>query len=539
MKFRKTLAVCIMAISLLFVTACGGIQLSGMPKTTDTVYGNGGLSVTKGDFIYYVNSYTSYNGLGKSDNDNGKVTNSAIYRTKLKEGKVELDENGKVKNCELVVSKIAGYEYTNLHIFDDYIYYATPNMEYQKDGSLKTSAIDFCRTKLDGSQTDVVYTAKDYEDNSKYEVYKIGSSVYLVVFEKDRIVKVEISNRIKASVTLINNISSVLMPKVETYAYAENVGISGTQGYIYYTRNFNEEQDNAFDTSTIKGNVFGRVCIADGKVDERKDHEIKYELKDLNNDFIFVTKGTDIYAVDKSFPLSENAQNVSDFRITYSTDSLSVSNFYATKNHDGYIYTLDSKTYYVSGVKNPKTHLISNTGLEIKNDDENFAYAIQDSKIQRVNLLPQYMTKNKFNLEQNATINGVLRNAGDEIKAFTKISEQEYLAISNAIDKSKFEQTYSAETIVNDSNLDTKYYDFTNDGEIYFFTKYTSANGETTRPYLKRVVISNENKEVKTDEETKEVVEPKTYEEFNLGYKTELVCSIEDGFKSENSNNEA
>lgn len=538
MKLKKMLAICVMALSLLFVTACGGINLSDMPKTQDTVYGNGGLSVTKGDYIYFVNSHTSYNGLTKKDNENGKVFNSAIYRTKLNQGKIEYEENGNPKNCDLVVSKIAGYEYTNLHIFDDYIYYATPNMEYQKDGTLKTSAVDFCRTKLNGSQTDVLYTAKDYDDSSKYEVYKIGSSVYLVVFEKDKIVKVEISNRVKGSVVLASNISSVLMPKVETYEYAENVGISGTQGYIYYVREFNKDQDNAYDTSTLTGNILGRVCIADGKIEERKDHDIKYDLKDLNNDYLFITYGTDIYAVDKSFPLDANAQFVGDIRLTYSIDSLAVSNFYATKSQNGYIYSLDSKTYFVKNVKTPKTYLISDSALTINSDDANFAYTASGTKIERVNLFPKYMAKVKFKLNENATIAGKELNAGDEVKAFTTISQEEFLALTNAIDKAKFELSKSTETLVNDSNIDSKYFDFTKNGEVFYFCNYSSENGETTRPYLKRVVISPENKEVKTDEKTGEIIEPETYADFDLGYKTGLVCPVENGFKPGSSSSE-
>ena len=66
-------------------------------NTNETVYGNGGTSVTKGDYVYFVNSYTSYNGLEKNDNNTGEVTNSAIYRTKLSGGKVNYDDNGNVK----------------------------------------------------------------------------------------------------------------------------------------------------------------------------------------------------------------------------------------------------------------------------------------------------------------------------------------------------------------------------------------------------------------------------------------------------------
>ena len=530
MKFKSILSALCLVLTLVVLTSCSGIHLSEMPATQDTVYGNGGVSVTKGDYIYYVNSYTSYEGLSKNDNDSGKVTVGAIYRTKLVNGEVQKDSNGNITNYEMVVSKIAGYEFTNLHIFDDYIYYATPNMEYGKDGKLNTVVVDFCRTKLDGTDTQIIYTAKNYSSSSDYEVYKIGSSVYLVVFEQDKLVKVEINNRIKNAVTLMEEVSAVMFPKVYTYEYSDSVGITGTQGYVYYTRNVSETLDGAYDTDSITGNVLGRVLITDGSKTERKDGSVKYELTDITNDYLFVVKDVDIYAIDASFPLSPIEPGKQDVRLTHSSSSLSVTNFYATKNSNGFIYCLNGSTYYVNNIKSMRTYTMLDSEISVQYDDANFAYSVADSKIQRVSLKPTYYNVNEFNLEHECTLNGMHYIAGDTISAFTFISQDDYYSLTEALDMAKFTLNTQNEVIVEDSNISTSYIDFTKDGEIYFFSKYTGSSDES-QYYLKRVVINSANKIKPTDDDDKETT-PTSYIEWDLGYKTELICVLDKNHKS-------
>ena len=540
MKFKKILATFCLALTVLVLTGCSGIHLQEMPNTQDTVYGNGGTSVTKGDYIYYVNSYTSYEGLTKADNETGKVTVGAIYRTKLENGEIKTDDNGNAQNCELVVSKIAGYEFTNLHIFDDYIYYATPNMEYAKDGSLNTSAVDFCRTKLDGTDTQIIYTAKNYDSASSYEVYKIGSYIYLVVFEKDKLVKVEIASHIKSAVTLASDVTSVQFPKISTYVYSDNVETTGTQGYVYYTRNFTKEQDGAYDTENIKGNVLGRAHITDGSKTERKDGSVKYELKDLTNNYIFVVKDVDIYAIDASFPISGIEKGKADIRLTKSSSSLSVSNFYATKNNDGYIYTTGGASYFVENIKAPITYeLTTSSEIVAKADDANYVYYDSGTVISRLPLRNAYYNTKKFTLRVATTLAGKAYNAGDEIPAFTFITKAEYDAMANtdearanggAVDKTMFTKQTEAEKIAEESNMSSEHIDYTKSGEVFAFVKYTGKDDDS-QYYLTRIVINSDHKVQNTDDDDN-VIDPTNWSEWNLGYKQEVVCPIDSKHKS-------
>lgn len=538
MKFFKTIISFCLVLCVFVLTSCGGINLGSMPNIDDTVYGNGGISVVKGDYVYFVNSTMSYKDLGKSDNDSGKVRKAGIYRTKLNEGKIELDDDDNVKNYEQVVSKVAGYEFTNLHIFDDYIYYATPNMDYKQDGTLNTMAIDFTRTKLDGTKTEIIYTAKNYTEEGCYEFYKLGSSIYLVVYEGDKIVSVEISNFIKGAITLVSGVSDVILPKITTYTYSNNVKAIGTQGYAYYTRDFNADDDNAHDTSSITGNILGRVNIIDATKTERKDHTIKYGLQDITTKYLFVTKNVDIYAIDSSFPISENAQGKQDIQLTHSLDTLSVSEFYANKNSDGFIYSKNSKTYYISNViaSQAKTYEIATSARKIVADDQNYAYYADGTKLYRLSLIPKYICNEDFVLEANSTIDGKSLTSGTKINKFTTISQSEYLDLTSAIDKNRFAQTLNAEMILEDEYLNTNYIDYGQENVIYYFSKYTGAT-DANQEYLKRVVMSNDNRELDhqnkvNEEDGQEIIDPETYEEYNLGFHTELLCVLDSEHKA-------
>jgi hypothetical protein len=542
-KLKVLVTTFCLACSAIVLTSCTGIHLDGTPNLEDTVYGNGGTSVTKGDYVYYVNSYVSYSNVGKGDNNNGEVETGAIYRTKLdSNGNVVYDSNGEIENYDIVVSKVAGYEFTNLYIFDDYIYYATPNMDYAKDGTLNTSAVDFCRTTLDGSSSDVIYTANDYDDSSSYSVNKIGSSVYLVVFEKDKLVRVEINkNRIKGSETLVENVTSVLMPEIQTYTYSENNPTVGNQGYVYYTRSFSKEQDKAYDTDFLSGNVLGQIGIADKKINERKSATDKYELKALTTDYLFVTKDVDIYAIDKTFPLSENSKEAPDVRLSYSTDSLNISNFYALKNDSGYICCKNGETVYHSKVKGGKVYTIADSELTIVADDGEFAYYLDSTSIYRVRLIPEYTNNNQFELlSTNAVLGGKTYAKGDKIPVSTVISEEEYNNLTSAVDKKQFALNKNKELILSDENIDSNYIDYSNitNKEIYFFSKYTGDNDESSQVYLKRVVVKAENKITTTDEDTKEVVEPTTWDDYNKGYNAELMCKLNDEHKATTTSEE-
>ena len=458
MKKKSILMVaCLLVVSLVFA-GCGFQKLSKMPSLEAEVLGNGGLSVTKGEYVYYVDSFVESSSITKDGNTYNKVKNASIYRAKMVDKKLVYDEAGVLQNVELVVPKIVGFENTNLFIFDDYIYYGTPNTQNDQSGKLRNDLIDFCRAKLDGSNVQVIYTTEEYSDNATHSFYKINDKVYLVVFEGSNLVKVEIGNHIKKAEVLAEDLSSVMLPSVNNYTYAQSVTVSGTLGYAYYTRALTE--DDGFLSISDKGNVLGRVNIATGDKTEIKDGETTHELCSVQSNYVYdyQTKNGNkcLYATNdmKSFIQVTATDAYSDIIVLTNVNG----------ENRGIIATFKDKTVWIKDGTNVKesSELVLDSSITIKYVDANYIYYLDGTKIYRISL-----------------------------------------------------EDFSKELVVSDSTMNTNYFDFTEEGYIYYFATYTGDNDESG-VYLNRVDLSQK-------------IEPEEGEEENdLGYKIELVGVLDE-----------
>ena len=294
-------------VLLLCVMTLVGCALQGnleMPESTSPVVGNGGLAVQKGEYLYFVNGYTSVSNLTSGDNKGGEEY-SAIYRTKLTNNEITYDEDGKIENCELVIDKICGFEKTAIYIFGDYIYYATPNTEKViSDESISSNfqLTDFYKAKLDGTGRTHIYKTTEASDSTKFAFYKVNdvNEVYLALYDGTKLVFVNCSS--KTVHTISESISSVAMPVVPNYN-AENNQISKGASYIYYTRSGTD------DEALANGNV---ACCA--KIGENKEIVLAtgtytYTVKSATNEALVFTKKT-------SYDLNAN-----NYAITYNYDA--------------------------------------------------------------------------------------------------------------------------------------------------------------------------------------------------------------------------
>ena len=269
-----------------------------LPDTNAMVSGNGGLAVQKGEYLYFVNGYTSVSDMQGGDNKGGDKY-SAIYRVKLGDNNtVSYNEDGELENCELIIDKICGFDKTGLYIFGDYIYYATPNTEKVANDSHETvynfELTDFYRARLDGTGRTLLYKTNLASSSTKFAFYKANGvdDVYLALFDGTKLVFVNASN--KKVTTICENASSVAMPVYDIYN-AENNQISKGATNIYYTRNATEEENMS------GGNVIARAQI--GKNEEEIisiDGVYTYTVLMANNDALVFTRKSS---------LEENANN--------------------------------------------------------------------------------------------------------------------------------------------------------------------------------------------------------------------------------------
>ena len=178
---KKTLISLAMTLFLcfsIFLTGCKKEEgLKNNPSTTATVISNGGMSVIKGDYLYFVNGYVDETTLEKKDNKLGEVKKGAIYRTKLDDGEISKDKDGFLNNKDCVVSKVVGFSNGGFYIIDDYIYYTTPYMNYNKGGELQTSRVEFHRINIDGTDDKLIYTTNATESELDWTVYKVDEKV--------------------------------------------------------------------------------------------------------------------------------------------------------------------------------------------------------------------------------------------------------------------------------------------------------------------------------------------------------------------------
>ncbi len=194
--FKSIIFAFVLMLGVVFgFSACGtNVGFDDGPTSTDVVIGNGTSALVYGNYAYYVNGYVANSDVGNT-NTYGKVTYGAVYRTKLVNGKVvekekELDEDGNEKfdktqailNTGILVSKICGYEKTQLYIFDNYLYYTTPGNQVSKDGTIESDHIDFCRIKIDGhTRGEKLFTSSSTISSISYYMYKYNNKAYLVV----------------------------------------------------------------------------------------------------------------------------------------------------------------------------------------------------------------------------------------------------------------------------------------------------------------------------------------------------------------------
>ncbi len=254
MKFLKKIAsfalCCAFAGGAFFgLSACGSSELSSEgPAQTDVVIGNGGLSVQKGDYLYFVNGYLEQSDIEAATKESN-IIHSAIYRVKLTNGKVteidgdEANKEFKLKNTCKVVSKVAGFEYSNLYIFGDYLYFSTPNTRSPTRGEETTNDsgnlldhIDFYRVKLDGTHEQRIYSCDSVNTDTDMAMFVVGDKFYQVIKDGKKLVLTVDNGKVMEKV-ISEKATSVAFP---LYKNDQSFNINK---FVFYTEDLGEEDD--------------------------------------------------------------------------------------------------------------------------------------------------------------------------------------------------------------------------------------------------------------------------------------------------------
>ena len=370
--------------SFMFVGCSSSTKFSENPLSDDVVVGNGSLAVTKGDYLYFVNGYTPYADVG-STNKEGKITYAGLYRIKLDENgnpeKVEakLDNNGNeifdgsrsLKNIDILASKVVGFEYMGIYIFGDYIYYASPNNEVDKNLTPTTQYIDFFRRKLDRSgAAEKIYTTKSEGSKVKYSMISVDGDVFLNVLDGNNLVVIK-NKKTKVTVESVSDV--IFAPSTRSDEQVPQLYYD-----IYYTRNLSEE-----DTQT-NGNV---LCKFDLKTmtygDVFKDNDSTITLKMISNNNLFYEKTKQSDGTQKAKLYYASGVQSNNFVGETEVCSQSYSNYYAKPSSNSVFVNDGSSILYIG---NGTTKTIYSGSVTVIKAVGDYIYLATDSNsILRVN----------------------------------------------------------------------------------------------------------------------------------------------------------
>ncbi len=283
-KFFSIVACLIMTLCCL--AGCGAAALSGGPKLDDTVYGNGGIAVRKGEYVYFVNAFTNpVVDYGK--NKFGKETLSAIYRTKVDDrGLLETDAEGNIKQAEVVAKQINGFKNAGLYIFGDYIYYTTPKAAKDSSGSQISNLVSFERIKLNGTKHDTLYTTeKEVGSDFKFQMYQAGDKVYALILDNKQLISVsaKVTGGKATTKILDKDVTSAVFAKVDTLD--KDYSVSDFNTYAYYTKASTIENDGIANYTLI--NKIKIDGSEEAKNLKRTDEE--YTLVEVKNNRLYYT----------------------------------------------------------------------------------------------------------------------------------------------------------------------------------------------------------------------------------------------------------
>lgn len=383
-KLLMLFCMCIMAVSIFFTgCSCTEKGLKDNPPTDAKVISNGGMTVVKGDYLYYVNGYIDETTLTKDDNKYGDISRAGIYRTKLVNGQIVKDKDGFLENTDLVVSKIVGFSNGGFYIIDDYIYYATPYMNLDRDGNLQSNRVEFHRINIDGTNDETLFVTSQNEDNLDWSLYKIDNNVYLTTYVASKIIIYNTTTQ-KTVVEVSDSTSYAFLDETDYHTGA--VKDKEMHNYIYYTRAITSSDGLSVD---YVGNAVCKVNIATGKITTLETSKNNtYTIKYVDESSVYYSKkdtkinGNDLLFKKTIISSWNNSVEVQLSNAVYT-------NYYFCDFGDNLIIASDSNGTYV--IENRVSTKVLNTQQTILNVYGGYAYYSTENKLYRFNIRGQFV----------------------------------------------------------------------------------------------------------------------------------------------------
>ncbi len=406
----------VLAATPAVLAGCSGDSYSEVnfpaQNTSYVVTSQGGSVVSYGNYLYFINGTRGYDDTNGSANKWGDVVKGALYRAELsgedtlrdghkyfapvmddeclefkyKKGKDYFDNEINVVNSTKIAPKTigtSGYSRGGVFIYDNYAYFASPNNERNKSGTVQTTRTDFFMMPLNGGKPTKIYTTTEKVDTSSsaYAFYKFNGSVYLVALENTNIVSVKV-NPSKAEaddpVTFKVNASSVYFPVRDTYY--KGISTNTVEDFIYFVRPV-KDSDNQTGGTVIEamrpdgsenfvvsknGQTETIEAVRDGMVFFRSTEVTSTYIKYTNLHDMLMTYSKSYAKEQNSLPDDKKTVNIetgkfpsaitSDFTATYA--------FRSDKNSNTVFFVGASSTglkLYTNDINSPLVDTITTT----------------------------------------------------------------------------------------------------------------------------------------------------------------------------------
>ena len=388
-KFLVVFGLCLMLLTCFLFGACSNVNaFKDGPKDDDIVVGNGSLAVSKGDYLYFANGFTSYTDV-KDSNNEGNITYSGLYRIKMdsqgnpesvdktydEDGNEVFDGSRALKNIDILASKVVGFEYMGLYIFGNDIYYATPNNGVDKNLQTETQYISFFKRKIDRSgKAELVYTTKAEGSKVKFSMLQIGNDVYLTVLDDQTLVVIK-NGKDK------REIEKVTGATFATYSTSTEV-VTDFNKDIYYTRALDSEKD-----SQTNGNVLCKFnLISMSAQDVFADNDSTLTLKMVGKNKLFYEKtkqslgssSAKLYSMEGTL----NGNLVQEQQMTAN----SYSNYYVLPDQERKVLVNDGSQIVI--IENGTPTTVYSGSTTVMGVNGNYVYfTTSDGKIMRVNYI--------------------------------------------------------------------------------------------------------------------------------------------------------
>ena len=273
---KKIIALIAAVVCMLCVFAgCNGKNTTVESKETvgnAVTANNGGFLAETEDYLFFINGNEIYT----EDNTLGAVEKGALVRM----AKADL---GKASpEVEVLASKVVSTsDYSaGVYVFGDKVYFATPNNEENKVGTVLNDQIQFCSISAkDGGEINVFATAKGTEGNAAaYKFYQVDNKVYVAYAETTTN---DDGTTVKAIKVVGEDGTNVATLEYENYVFEKGA----TADYIYFTKAVENEDlgmtESFNEVYSYKVGTEKADLVLYGAGSNRNTEAVKYENKGI------------------------------------------------------------------------------------------------------------------------------------------------------------------------------------------------------------------------------------------------------------------